>query len=537
MLVLLLRPASAPAQAAANAALDAAPAAAPEGEAAEEESSAATAASMAGPPAGATLAIRDAWLASRVDAALASRPELASARVGIAISDAQSGRELVARRGDDAFNVASNAKLVTAAAALTKLGPEYRFRTALYADERKPPGTPGARPPRPGILAGDLVLRGGGDPLLDTAALAEMCDQLARSGLKTIEGSLVVDATFFDEVGLPPAFAQKLEDAAFRAPVSATALNRDAVLLHVWPGDAAGAPARAEADPASDYIVIVNEAVTVGEGRTSIRIAARGLPEADGQPARTELRVRGTIRADAEAQTARKRVEHPERYAGETLRALLAARGIRVTRKPLLYRPASLTARPLAEHLSEPLGVIVRELGKHSDNFVAETVLKTLAAEASGTPGTWANGVAAAHAWLEGVAMLKPGGYRLDNGSGLYDASRFSPRQMVAVLRAAWRDFRIGPDYVAALALAGADGTLARRMVGGPAERLVRAKTGTLKDVICMSGFAGGAGRPPVAFAVLVNDVPAGAGKKARALGDEIATAIVLWSSAAPEGQ
>src|SRR6185436_3722254 len=96
----------------------------------EDESSAAAAA-VAGPPAGATPAQRDAWLA--------------------------------ARDGDDAFNVASNAKLVTAAAALAKLGPEYRFRTALYADERNP-----AAKPRPGIPAGDLVLRGGGDPLLDT---------------------------------------------------------------------------------------------------------------------------------------------------------------------------------------------------------------------------------------------------------------------------------------------------------------------------------------------------------------------------------
>ena len=189
----------------------------------------------------------------------------------------------------------------------------------------------------------------------------------------------------------------------------------------------------------------------------------------------------------------------------------------------------------MVEHVSPPLGVIVRELGKHSDNFVAEMVLKTLGAEAAGAPGTWANALAAARAWLEGTALLPAGGYRFDNGSGLYDASRFSPRQLIAVLRAAWRDFRIGPDFVASLALASADGTLARRMAGGPAERLVRAKTGTLKDVICTSGFAGAAGRPPAAFAVLVNDVPPGGGKKARALSDEIAAAIVLWSAAGGE--
>ena len=500
-----------------------------ESEPPEDESSAASAA-MTGPAKGARPAERDAWLAARVDAALATRPELATARVGVAIAEVDSGRELVARHGDDAFNVASNAKLVTAAAALARLGPEYRFRTGLYADER--PSS--AKKAKPGTIAGDLVLRGGGDPMLDTAALDELVAELARRGVKTIEGSLVVDATFFDEVGLPPAYAQKLEDAAFRAPVSATALERDAVLLRVRPGEAAGAPALALAEPASDYLEIVNEATTVAEGRTALRVTARGLPEEDGKPARTELRVRGTIRLDAEPWQAKKRIEHPERYAGETLRARLAAQGIRVTRKALVFRPLSLTARLLAEHLSPPLSVIVRELGKHSDNFVAETLLKTLATAASPAPATWANGLAASHAWLE-AAGVAAGSYRLDNGSGLYDASRFSPRQLVSVLRAAARDFRIGPDYVAALSLAGADGTLARRMLGGAAERWVRAKTGTLKDVICISGYAAAAGRPELAFSVLINDVPPGAGKKARALGDEIATAIVLWSAAGGE--
>jgi D-alanyl-D-alanine carboxypeptidase/D-alanyl-D-alanine-endopeptidase (penicillin-binding protein 4) len=503
-----------------------------ESEPPEDESSAAPAA-MTGPPKGAKPAERDAWLTARVDAALAARPELATARVGVAIAEVGSGRELVARHGDDAFNVASNAKLVTAAAALARLGPEYRFRTGLYADERPSTQRAGAKA-KPGTIAGDLVLRGGGDPTLDTAALDELCGELERRGVKTIEGSLVVDATFFDEVGLPPAYAQKLEDAAFRAPVSATALERDAVLLRVRPGEAAGAPALALAEPASDYLEIVNEATTVAEGRTALRVSARGLPEEDGKPPRTELRLRGTIRLDAEPWQAKKRIEHPERYAGETLRARLAAHGIRVTRKPLVFRPLSLTARLVGEHLSPPLSVIVRELGKHSDNFVAETLLKTLATAASPAPATWANGLAAAHAWLA-AAGVAAGSYRLDNGSGLYDASRFSPRQLVSVLRAAARDFRIGPDYVAALSLAGADGTLARRMLGGAAERWVRAKTGTLKDVICISGYAAAAGRPELAFSVLINDVPPGAGKKARALGDEIATAIVLWSAAGGE--
>lgn len=481
---------------------------------AADAGAAADAAPLAGPPAGASPAERERWLQQKIDAAIAARPELGRARVGVSVIEVDTGRAIVQRAADEPFNVASNAKLVTTAVALSALGPEYRFKTSLLAD-----GFDGR-----GTIAGDLILRGAGDPSFSSEHLWKLVADLKIAGVKRIDGSLVIDSTFFDGEKLPPAYGQKDEDAAFRAPVAAVSLNYNAVAVLVQPGDAAGQAARVSVQPASDYVVVVNEAVTIADGRTALRVGARGKGD------RTEIRVTGTIRADAGAQLAKKRIEHPELFIGETLRAYLEAQGIRVARKPIATGATPGTARALATHYSEPVAVLVRELNKRSNNFIAEMLLKTVGAEVSGAPGTFAKGLAAARAWL-GQVGLRDGTYRIENGSGLYDSNRFSPAQMTAILRHAYRDFRVASDFMAALALAGADGTIGHRMGGGPAERYVRAKTGTLKDVSCLSGYAGGTRGAPLAFAILVNALPdkPEAARAARALQDEIAQLLVLY--------
>jgi len=115
--------------------------------------------------------------------------------------------------------------------------------------------------------------------------------------------------------------------------------------------------------------------------------------------------------------------------------------------------------------------------------------------------------------YLEGLGIAKTS-FTMHNGSGLYDSNRFSAEQMATVVRAAMRDFRISGEFLASLAVSGVDGTLANRMTGSAAERYVRAKTGTLAKVSCLSGVAGAPGRNP---GVLLSDErPALAGRSAR---------------------
>ncbi len=463
-------------------------------------------------------AARDRWLVAQLDALVAARPELGPARVGISVIDAGSGRPLYARNAAEQLKVASNAKVITAIGALAVLGPEYVYRTALFADALSPDG----------VVTGNLYLRGSGDPSLDTQGLWSLVHDLELLGVKRVTGALVVDDTLFDAAALPPVFDEKQEDAYFRAAVTAAASNDGAVLIWVRPGATAGAPARVVVDPPSSYFVVKNTATTLSGGRAALGVTTQGVPGA------TEITVTGTIRLDrTNGEAFRKRVEHPSLYTGHTLRALLDRAGIKIGARVLKLGAVPRTARSLVTRQSLPVGVLVREMSKRSNNFMAEALLKTIAVETGGAPGSWQNGLTAVRRRL-GELGVPASAYRYENGSGLYSSGFFGAETLTAILREAARDFRYGPDLIAALAIAGADGTLRHRMAGGPAERYVRAKSGSLRGVTTLAGFAGGVGRPLLAFAVLVNDLPdaPAAVTAGRSLADAVAVTLVRYLEA-----
>ena len=164
--------------------------------------------------------------------------------------DASTGTVLFAHQGDLALNPASNQKLVTAAAALSRLGPEFRMRTALY-----------------GRVDGDgvatLSLRGYGDPSLGQADLIELARDLADHGVRRV-GEIVVDATYFDDQILPPAFEQQPNEIApFRAATGAVSVDGNAYVLRVLPGATVDAPARVRLDGAG-YFALESTISTAG---------------------------------------------------------------------------------------------------------------------------------------------------------------------------------------------------------------------------------------------------------------------------------
>ncbi|HEY8376180.1 MAG TPA: D-alanyl-D-alanine carboxypeptidase, partial [Nannocystis sp.] len=169
-------------------------------------------------------------------------------------------------------------------------------------------------------------------------------------------------------------------------------------------------------------------------------------------------------------------------------------------------------------------------VNKLSNNYVAEHILKTLDDK---IPATFAGGLQRVRAWLQSLP-IPTDGLVLNNGSGLYDANRISAAQLVALLVAVHRDFRIGADFLASLPIAGVDGTLRARMKEGRAARFVRAKTGTLDGVSTLSGYAGAVGRPPLAFAILFNDIDVHAAQQARNLQNQIAELLAGAVASAP---
>lgn len=462
---------------------------------------------------------RARWLSTNLDVLFGGpgqspRP-LGAGKISVIVVDHDSGRSLYAREARAQLNVASNVKLVTAAAALSALGPEYRFRTMLYGPQR----TSGRYLEPGGELIGNLNLRGTGDPTLTTSALGDLANQLWALGIRRIRGDLVVDPTFFDQRVVPPAYEQKPESAAFRAPSSATSLNSNAVAITVVPASQAGQPARVVIDPESPHFEVVGRIVTASKGP-----AWPVIETSEGREGKTRITLSGRVALDQEPRTHLRRVVDPALYLGHTAAIMLARRGIALSGQVRVDATPD-GQRLLATHVSEPLAVVVHDLNKRSNNFAAEQLVRTLGAEVMGAPGSWEKGLEAVARYLDKIG-IKRGSYRMENAAGLYDSNRFSAEQVSQVIRASLRDFRIAGEFAASLSLAGVDGTLASRMAGSPAERYVRGKSGTLLGTSALSGLAGSPARGPLVFSFVMNEVNDVA--LARAVQDQ-AAAILAW--------
>jgi serine-type D-Ala-D-Ala carboxypeptidase/endopeptidase (penicillin-binding protein 4) len=454
-------------------------------------------------------------LTEQIDAALAE-PFLANASIGVSVVDLADNTVLYRRGDDKPLNPASNVKLVTTAAALALLGPEHRYATSLY---HKDDAIKGA------VLQGDVYLRGSGDPHLVTENLYLLAGNLRALGVKKITGGVVVDASHFDRDELPPGFDQKDELAAYRAPSGATAVNFNTFVVRVRPGSAVDQKPPAMVDPPVAGIEVINEAKTIDGGRTQLGVAI----EDDGK--KTIVRMTGTMGLTAGPVAYRYPVSAPSRYAGEVLAVALAHQGITLGRSKVKTGTVPKKARVVATHHSPPVSVLVRSVNKFSNNFMAEQILKTLADPSS--PATFSAALGRVRQWLATHGMTSQE-LRLGNGSGLYDTNRLTTAQLTTLLGIVHRDFRISSDYLASLAVMGADGTTRRRLRDTDVSRWVRAKTGTLDGVSALSGYAGADGRKPIAFSIVFNDLRRGDAARARAVQNRIAELLARHAAGQP---
>jgi len=404
----------------------------------------------------------------------------------VAILDLETGVMVATHHEHDAMNPASNAKLVTAAAALRLLGPNHRFLTGLYGK------LDGDRVP-------DLVLRGQGDPSLDAGHLYAMARELVTAGVRRV-GQILVDQSYFDERYVPPAFEEQPDEwAPFRAPVSAVALDENTVTFSVRPSQK-GKDATIRVDPPGIVDVVGSVRTTAKSDPEKMTLEL--TPKGD----RLVARVGGHVPENARVMRVRRRLEDPRLAPGHALRSILASAGIEVEGSVKLG--GAKEKRLLASHRSASLGELLGALGKDSDNFYAEMIFKSIAGEKKSGPASAEGASEAVTAFLKEAGAFEQG-VVVKNGSGLFDANRTTAWATVSLLRAAYRDSAVMPEFVAELAVGGVDGTLRGRFRNLSQRGLVRAKTGTLKSVAALSGYVlappPGA---PLAFSIYVNGIP-----------------------------
>ncbi|MFP6641234.1 MAG: D-alanyl-D-alanine carboxypeptidase/D-alanyl-D-alanine-endopeptidase, partial [Myxococcota bacterium] len=410
-------------------------------------------------------------LGGRLDKAL-REPALAGARIGGLVVRASDGEALWSRDSEAMLIPASNMKILIALAALEIFGPSHRFTTHIMSDRRL--GPDGA--------VGEIGVRGGGDPVTNSEDWWRLAADLRRSGLRSVQGDLVVDDSAFDGEFWHPSWSD-VSARAYHAPVGALTANYGAYFARVGPGSELGQPAKVDLDPPVDYLRLVNQAQTVDAGERTRLTVGRGA----GPPDQEQVLVSGRVRLGDEATLVPRSVADPALYAGSVLKWHLQAMGVTVAGR--VRRGKADWPVELLRFDGRPLSEIVFLLMKYSNNAMAETLVKAMGANSAGGVGSWQNGLPALEQALGGLGLLREGAVFVD-GSGLSPDDRISASMLVAALRRARASFRIGPELVSSLPIAGRDGTLEERLLAGMDR--IRAKTGLLVDarVLALSGIA-----------------------------------------------
>jgi D-alanyl-D-alanine carboxypeptidase/D-alanyl-D-alanine-endopeptidase (penicillin-binding protein 4) len=391
-------------------------------------------------------------------------------RFGAVVWEAGKPEAAFTHRAQSAFNPASVMKLVTTYAGLELLGPAHAWKTEVHADG----------PLANGRLAGNLYLKGFGDPSLTLERVWLLVRELRQRGLVVIEGDLVADASWFD---LPPAEPGRFDSdprRSYNSPPSALLANFNTSVLRLSPN---GQGVAISADPLPAGYSLLNQ-LQAGNGSCS-----------------EELRPDVTLQAGNGGQVLVVAGLYPvacgeRRFAVNLGEPVPAAAGMFLG----LWRESggSLTGRMiegttpsgatlLARQASPPLAAIIRDINKWSNNVMTRQLLLTLGAEKQGAPGTPEKGVQTVRDWLQGKGLVFPE-LVLENGAGLSRIERISPLSMARLLQAAFRS-PLFAELESSLPIVAVDGTLKSRGKANGVAGQAHLKTGTLNGAKSLAGY------------------------------------------------
>jgi D-alanyl-D-alanine carboxypeptidase/D-alanyl-D-alanine-endopeptidase (penicillin-binding protein 4) len=427
---------------------------------------------------------------------------------------------LLAHEAQRSMHPGSTMKLVTTMAALDRLGPIFRARTELRTTAEVADGT----------LKGDLIVRGGADGDLTVDTMRDMLQTLRSTGIKKIEGNIILDRELFkparSDLGLPPF------DEAPEFP------------YNVIP----------------DSLLINTNLVQVELRATSIGLQTVMLPEMDGVSLTSNMRL---INAECSKWEDGWKIPVVQRSAGGKIKVQLhgtfprncskiiwlnvldrhdfAERFIRTTWRKLGGKwtgeamPGSTPpgTRVLAEHVARALPETIRDINKLSNNVLARSLFLSMGSletdvELGSKPlpftgeDTRLRAEASIRQWLRSYG-IDDTGMVLENGSGLSRIERSTPSQMAAVLQiglgSTW-----APEFMASLPIVGLDGTMRNRMRDGPAASRARLKTGTLTGMTGIAGYVPDANNQMCIVVGFINHPLAGNGR-----GRAVLDALVNW--------
>ena len=405
-------------------------------------------------------------------------------------------------------NPASTMKVVTTWAALELLGPAYTWRTRAYA----------AGTLRDGVLNGDLVLVGGGDPYMTADRWWGFVNSVRQAGVERVTGDVIIDNSYFQSQGDDRAAFDNKPGSTYNVLPDALLVNFQTVTFNLFP-DLATQALRASAYPRPSNLDL-RSTVRVERGACRRGGGGVGVATPDG-PSGNSVEFTGRYPAACGPVTFTRAVMRAPDFAYGTFRSFWEDSGGRLDGG---WRLGALPAgaRLLATNESVTLAEVIRLVNKFSSNVMARQLLLTLGAELAGRPGTTQGGRKAIDDLLAERGIVIPE-LVLENGSGLSRDERITAVGLAEVLTAAWRG-QYMPEFAASLPLSATDGTLRRRFNSPEMQGRLRMKTGTLEGVSALAGYVNAASGRTYVAVIIVNHPGAQQGA-----GSAVQTALVQW--------
>jgi D-alanyl-D-alanine carboxypeptidase/D-alanyl-D-alanine-endopeptidase (penicillin-binding protein 4) len=429
-------------------------------------------------PATTTKSICPSQLGTAIDTVI-NRPIFRRSRWGILVQPLTNTQTLYNRDAQKYFTPASNAKLLTTAAALQQLGANFRFRTSIYQNS-----------------SGVLRVVGRGDPSLNDTQLQALAKQLRQKGITQIK-QLIADDSYIQGDIVNPTWQWEDVQSDYGAPVSSFILNQNIFSLKLVP-QMVGKLSQVvwtDTNEAKQWRTI-NQTVTVAQNQPTNINYSRDLSG-------TVLRIQGQLAANSEPYLLTLPVVDPNYYFLRRFRTVLTTEKINLGQT--LVASGGTNLQEIAAVESPPLSELLVETNVNSNNLYAEALLRALAVKKPIVQNQKSVdiGLEVVKASLTQLGV-DSASYILVDGSGLSRRDLVTPEAFVQTLRGIART-PAASLYRASLPVAGKSGTLKNRFRNTPAEGIVQAKTGTMTGVVSLSGYVNTPNYQPLVFSIIVN--------------------------------